>query len=94
MTAAAGAISVGAQTIVIVLAGIVVVCMAACAIRLVAWRRPVDRFRICLVASSAGEIAAMVKGFVEEPPMPECVRYPRKRFVTDIALLLRDEVID
>ena len=64
------------------------------AIRLIDWRRPVHRLGVRLVAPGAGQVAAMVKGFIGQTEMLVSVRQPGVRHVADIALLVRAEVRD
>lgn len=62
------------------------------AIRLIDWRRPVHRLGVRLVATGAGQVAAMVKGFIGQTEMLVSVRQPGVRHVADVALLVRNEV--
>lgn len=58
------------QAIVFVYTGLVVTGVTACAIGLVARRRPVDHVRIVLVALGASEVATMILRFIREPGVP------------------------
>lgn len=53
---------------------------------------PVDLLRIVLVASRAGEIAAVIKRLVRKAGMPERVRNPGHCVVTGVAFPWRHEV--
>ena len=66
--------------------------MTSGAIRLIDWRRPVHRLGVRLVAPGAGQVAAMVKGFIGQTEMLVSVRQPGVRHVADIAILVRNKV--
>jgi len=66
--------------------------MTSGAIRLIDWCGPVHGLRISLMTLSAGEVAAMVKGFISQTEMLVDMRQPGIRHVADVALLVRDKV--
>jgi len=85
-------ILVPGKAVVFVYAGLVVTGVAARACGLVARRRPVDRFRIVLMALGAKEVAAVILRFIRESRVPVVGRNPRIRAVAQTAVLYGIEV--
>lgn len=72
--------------------GLVVTGVTACTIGLIARRRPVDRFRIVLMALGAKEVVEMILRFIRESRVTVVGRYPRIRAVAQTAVLYGIEV--
>lgn len=85
MAAGVRAIAIETQTVVVVFAGIIVVGMAAGAIRLVGGRGPADDFRITSVTPGALEVAAVIQRFEQQPAVHEGMRHPEIRRVAVVA---------
>ena len=92
MTTTGRTILIPAEAVVLVDTGFVVTGMTARAIGLVARRRPVDRFRIVLMALGAEEVAAMILRLIRESGVSVVGRYPRTRAVAQTAVLHGVEV--
>ncbi len=92
MTATARAVQIIGQTIVVVLARVIIIRMTTRAGGLVSRRRPAYGFRIRRMAGGAEEVAAVIQWFVGETRMAEIGRYPCNRTVAKTAVLRRVEV--
>jgi len=67
--------------------GLVVASVTACAIGLVARRRPADHFRVVLMALGAREVVAMILRLIRQAGVPVVGRYPRIRAVAQTTVL-------
>ena len=92
MAATARAVQIIGQTIVVVLARVIIIRMTTRAGGLVSRRRPAYGFRIRRMASGAEEVAAVIQRFVGETGMAEISRYPCNRAVAKTTVLRRVEV--
>lgn len=93
MTAAARTVQILTQAVVVVLAGFVVVSVAASAGRLVTWGRPVYDFRIGLMTFGAVKIIPVVERLVRESCVVVICGPPAIRYVAQVAVLSSVEVI-
>ena len=75
------------KAVVFVYAGLVVTGVTACAIGLVARRRPVDHFRVVLMALGAKEVVAMILRLIRQAGVSVVGRYPRIRAVAQTTVL-------
>ena len=75
------------------LAIVIVICMTARAGGLVPRGRPIDGFRVGLMALSAGKVAAVIERLVCQPRVTVICRRPCIRTVTQTAILRGVEVI-
>ena len=92
MTTAGRTILIPAKTVVFVYAGLVVTGVTACAIGLVARRRPVNDFRVVLMTLGAKEIVAMILWLIRESGVSVVGRCPRIRVVAQTTVLHGIEV--
>lgn len=69
-----------------------IICMTSGAIRLERRIRPVDRFRIALMACGTGQVAPVIQRLERQAGMREVVRQPTGRVVADATVLLGVEV--
>lgn len=92
MAAAAGAIGISGEAVVLIDTGLVVVRVTARAFRLVSRRLPVNYLRIALVTPGAVEIATMVQRLVRQRRVREVVGQPGRRVVTIVAFPGGNEV--
>lgn len=92
MAATARTVQIIGQTIVVVLARVVIIRMTPGAGGLVSRRRPAYGFRIRRMAGGAEEVAEVIQWFVGETRMAEISRYPCNRVVAKTAVLRRVEV--
>jgi len=76
-----------AQTVMFVDPGLVVTSVTACAIWLVARRRPADHFRVVLMTLGAREVVAMILRLIRQAGVPVVGRYPRIRAVAQTTVL-------
>ena len=87
MAATVRTVLIIAQTVVVVLAGVVIIRVTACAVGLVSGRRPAYGFGIRRMASSAREIDAVIQRFVSQACMAEISGKPCDRAVAKTAIL-------